>query len=106
MSRSGEAFAPESYGGLPGFKEPSTSRDAARAVAGKASQLRERIFDLICAAGMRGLTPDEAAALIPGSDWRGVRPRFSELAKAQRIVPTGERRANDTGLKARVWRAK
>lgn len=93
------------YPSAPGFKEGTTSRDAARAIAGDAAILRERVFAAFAAAGAAGLTADEAAAR-GGRDWRSVRPRVTELSNADppRIVPTGERRANDTGQKAKVWR--
>ncbi len=88
----------------PGFKAPGTSQDAARAMRGKAATLRERVYDEIALAGPRGLSADETAMRL-GEDWRATRPRLSELAKTGRIVKTGERRRNDTGLRAAVWRA-
>lgn len=108
MSRMADA----AYGGelapypdSPGHKEPTTSRDAARAVAGSASLLRERVFAAVRSAGARGFTPDEAAAAI-GETVLAVRPRMTELKLAGRIVETGERRANASGLKAKAWRAR
>lgn len=106
MGRVGEALAPGVYGALPGYKEKTTSRDAAVAIKGKAAILRERVYAAIRAAGAKGLTPDQTAAAI-GESVLAVRPRCSELSQEHppRIVLTGERRTNDTGLKARVWRA-
>jgi len=88
----------------PGFKEPTTSRDAAVRISSKAATLRERALEAIWEAGSRGLTADECGAKL-GEDWRAIRPRLSELAKAGKIVRTGERRTNDTGLKAAAWTA-
>jgi hypothetical protein len=95
------------YPRAPGFKERTTSRDAARAAAPGAAILRERVYAAFAGAGSRGLTADEAAAIV-GRDWRSVRPRVTELAKADppRIVPTGERRRNDTDQSAKVWRTR
>ena len=106
MSRIAESMMPGPYGALPGHKEPTTSRDAARAVAGDASTLREKVYAAVLGAGARGLTADEAAVVVERTPF-AVRPRFTELAKASppRIKPTGERRANDSGLKAKAWRA-
>jgi hypothetical protein len=106
MSRISEAYDPGAYGGLPGYKEPTTSRDAARAVSSSAPLLRERVFAAIRAAGARGMTADEAAAAVEETVL-AVRPRVTELAKATpaRIVPTGERRKNESGLSAKAWRA-
>ena len=106
MSRMADAayggeFAP--YPLSPGYKTGGTSRDAARAVSASAPLLRERVFATIRDAGARGLTPDETAAAI-GESVLGVRPRFSELGKTGRIIPTGERRTNQSGLKAKAWR--
>ncbi len=91
------------YPNQPGFKSTGTSQDAARATRGKAATLREKVYDEIALAGAKGLTADQVAARL-GADWRSIRPRLSELGKLGRIVPTGERRANDTKLKAAVWR--
>ena len=106
MSRIAETFSTGVYGDLPGHKEKTTSRDAAIAIKGKAAVLRERAYAAIRNAGYRGLTSDEVAAVL-GEDWRATRPRVTELSqeKPPRIVFTGERRKNDTGLKARVYRA-
>lgn len=108
MSRLAEAFVDQygRYPNEPGWKEPTTSRDAARQVAGDAALLRERVFTAIAAAGARGITADQAAAAVERSVL-SVRPRVTELAKADppRITPTGERRANESGMSARVWRA-
>lgn len=105
MSRIAETMIPEPYGGMPGFKERTTSRSAARAVAASAPLLRERVFAAIRAAGERGLTPDEAAAKI-GETVLATRPRVTELSKGGRIVETGERRTNASGLKAKCWKAR
>ena len=90
----------------PGFKTGGTSRDAALAVSSRASVLRERVHAEIAAAGRSGLTADQVAARL-GESVLSVRPRLSELyhASPPRIVPTGERRTNDSRLKAKVWRA-
>ena len=92
--------------GEPGWKEPTTSRDAAKAVASDAANLRELVYTAIAFSGNRGATPDEIAALLKRTVL-AVRPRVSELARSTppRIVVTGERRTNDSGLKAKVWRA-
>jgi hypothetical protein len=94
------------YPDAPGFKERTTSREAAAAVESGASILRERVFNAIAAAGDRGMTADEAAAAISESVL-AVRPRVTELAKAAppRVEPTGVRRKNESGLNAKVWRA-
>lgn len=68
-----------------GDKGRVTSRGAAAKAAESAAVRRERIAHLIGAAGARGLTPEEAAHLLE-MDISSVRPRFSELSNANRIV--------------------
>lgn len=106
MSRMSEQFQPETYGGFPGFKESTTSRDVALKMAGEAKVLRERAFAEIAAAGARGLTADEVATRL-GRTVLSCRPRVAELAKGDnpRIVRTGERRLNASGNSALVWKA-
>lgn len=98
-------FGDELYPATPGFKEPTTSREAAVVISGKAALLRERVIAIIADAGDRGLTPDEAATLL-GEDEKAIRPRFTELGPRHlnKIVETGERRQNESGLKAKAWR--
>lgn len=105
MSRVAEKLMPSPYGG-PGFKEGGTSRAAARASAGDADVLRRKVYQEILAAGAVGLTADECAARL-GRSVLSVRPRLSELANAERpwIARTGERRKNESGHSAAVWRA-
>jgi hypothetical protein len=103
MSRTSEALDPGAYNGLPGHKEPTTSRDAAVAMAGRAAILRERVFRAIQAAGPEGLTADEAARTL-GETVLAVRPRVSELRSARRVAPSGHRRPNASGMKAAAWK--
>ncbi len=95
-----------SYPHSPGHKESTTSRDAAIAIVGRAAVLRERVHAEIAAAGRSGLTADQVASRL-GESVLAVRPRLSELYHVEppRIVPTGERRTNDSGMKAKCWRA-
>ena len=95
-----------SYPRSPGYKERTTSKDAAVAMTSRASILRNRAFAEIVRAGAIGLTADEAAERL-GETVLAIRPRVSELAKASppMIVPTGERRKNLSGMSAKVWRA-
>ncbi len=105
MSRIAEsAFGDRPYPESPGYKELTTSKDAARIMKSRAGDLRERVYTAIRAAGMLGLTADQAAAAI-GESVLAIRPRVTELAKTERIERTGERRVNESGLHAAVWRA-
>jgi hypothetical protein len=87
---------------IPGHRRTATSRDAALSIAPRAPILRERILTLL-RAGYE-LTPDEAAEKL-GASLLATRPRFSELDRLLKIVPTGETRANAvSGHRANVYR--
>jgi predicted ArsR family transcriptional regulator len=86
-----------------GFKEHSTSKDAAETIeaSGRATTLRDRVqafFD----AGHQA-TADEVAGILK-EPFRAVQPRLSELRAKGLIVPTGERRKGSGGGSAHVWR--
>jgi hypothetical protein len=51
----------------------------------------------------RGLTADQCAAML-GESVLSIRPRFSELARMGQIEESGERRHNESGSKANVYR--
>lgn len=80
---------------------PETSREAAEAHAVGFREMRDKIFDVITAAGATGLTPDEVA-LAMGADILSVRPRISELRDEGRVAPNGERRRNAKNNSAAV----
>lgn len=105
MSRTTEALSPHVYGDLPGHKEPTTSRAAARAIAADVNERQREVMDEMDKVWPAGLTADECAKRI-GRDEKAVRPRFTELGPLHfaLIEKTGERRANESGLKAAVWR--
>lgn len=91
-----------SYPSSPGFREPDTSRKAAESMAPTASLLREK-----CLAALRQhgpMTADEIAERV-GITPFSCRPRCTELLALGHIADTGERRRNDSGRSAKVWRA-
>ena len=94
-----------SYPNSPGWKEDDTSRDAAHAMAWAAPALRKRVMAELAkvkGATPPGLTADEIASRLDLTVL-AIRPRVSELHTAGRIVKTGERRTNVSGLAAHVW---
>lgn len=88
------------YPKSPGFKEAETSKQAAESMQSSAPLLRERV--LACLA-ICPKTPDEVAGYLRVSIL-SVRPRFTELARLGLITDTGQRRRNDSGRMAKVWR--
>lgn len=86
-----------------GFKEPTTSRDAAQRIErkGRAATLRDAVlgaFEL----GWTG-TADELAHRM-GESPLAIRPRVTELYKQGKLEPTGERHRNESGASAHCWR--
>lgn len=86
-----------------GFKERTTSRDAAQRIEGRgrARGLRRAVlgaFEL----GWTG-TADELAANM-GESILTIRPRVTELHKQGQLETTGERRRNASGASAHVWK--
>jgi hypothetical protein len=90
-----------SYPRRPGFKASGASEEAARHVAGGAARLRAQVLlELNRGSG----TADEIAVRMRRSPL-SVRPRMSELRALGLITATDERRRNDSGMTATVWKA-
>lgn len=85
----------------PGWKKTDTSRDAAKDMAGKAGKLRAAVLDTLWRHGP--LTTEEIAVWA-GHGYASIQPRTSELRLAGRIEDSGERRLNNSGKRAIVWR--
>lgn len=86
-----------------GFKEETTSRDAAHAIeqGGRATSLREKVLRHF-QEGHRS-TADEVAAAL-GETPFSTRPRLVELYKRGLIIRTGERRLSMGGRPSHVYR--
>lgn len=93
------------YPDVPGHRGVDTSIAAAEAVKDRAKILREKCFAYVKRWGMTGCTADECAAALNESVL-SIRPRFTELLRANRIQDTGTRRKNDSGRNAIVWKVK
>lgn len=111
MSKKGELFAggiviryvDHGYPNQPGYKEQTTSREAALKMKRRqVDKLRDRVFLTLKSAGTHGMTPDECAAEM-GLTVLSTRPRFTELKMLGRIERTGTRRKNASGCSANVW---
>lgn len=89
------------YPAAPGAKAAGTSQEAAEAMRPRAHILRAKV--LACLKG-RSMTTDECASLLEESVL-SIRPRFSELRALGLVTDTGDRRMNDSGRRAIVWRA-
>jgi len=89
------------YPVTPGAKAPGTSTEAAEAMRPRAGILRAKVLACLRA---QSLTADECADAL-GESVLAIRPRLSELRALNQITDTGERRQNDSGRNAIVWRA-
>ena len=88
---------------LPNARSPGDALQAtARTNVGRTERLRALVLEVLAAAP-DGLTADEIAAKLAASVL-AVRPRVSELFHAAKIEKTGERRLNESGLAAHVWK--
>ena len=87
----------------PGYKnkdKAGPSKKAAISIKPFALNLREKCFRVI---GQMPMTADEVAETVEKSIL-SVRPRIAELAKLGRIEDSGNRRTNESGKDATVWR--
>lgn len=94
------AWAPR-YPATPGAKVGGTSADAAEAMRPRAGILRAKVLAALRSTGPA--TADECADRL-GETVLSIRPRFSELRATGLILDTGDRRINDSGRSAIVWR--
>ena len=88
---------------MPGYKERTTSREAALRIAGEAHTMRGEVLQAFRDVWPAGLTADEAAAMV-GRSVLAIRPRISEIKDAGQIEATESRRKNASGMSARVWK--
>lgn len=92
------------YPADPGYKTvaPETSKAAAEVMKSRAETLREKCLLVL---DSKECTADELARIL-GETVLAVRPRVSELNKMGKIEDAGKRRANESGVKAAVWKIK
>jgi hypothetical protein len=89
------------YPQTPGSKGGGASKDAAKRMSGRVAMLRDNVTNLM----LKGywLTADEIATLLR-ENVLAIRPRVSELVKANVLVKTADRRRNMSGMSAHVLR--
>ena len=84
---------------------PGSSDLAADRIAARTPTLRQLVYAQLAAAGTRGLTDQEGAALLKlaGDTYR---PRRRELVKLGSVIATAHRRPTHSGALATVWIAR
>ncbi|MEP9402219.1 hypothetical protein [Sphingomonas sp. VNH70] len=80
-----------------------TSREAAEMAAPMSSRLRAIVHGILFE-HPKGLTVEEVCAIADMPRY-SLQPRHTELLKLGMIRDTGERRFNESGARAIVWRA-
>ena len=90
------------YPATPGWKtdSPPTSKAAGLEVEDRAATLRQMVAERLAEGPA---TADEVAEAI-GATVLATRPRLSELRAQGKIEPTGDRRRNESGHSASVWK--
>lgn len=91
------------YPNSPGYKDGTTSREAAKAIetSGRALTLRERVEHYFLS-GRTG-TSDEVAEWLHESPF-SIRPRVTELYRQGKLERTGTRRKSSEGRPSHVYR--
>lgn len=94
----------ESYPRHAGWKDQTTSKDAAIAIekTGRAATLREDVLAYYRTGAEA--TADEVADAMKESPL-SIRPRVAELKAAGLLIETGIRRKSSVGRSSHVWRA-
>lgn len=90
------------YPKIPGYKATETSKVAAQEIESIAETLRSMALYHIT---KQAMTADEVANALEVSVL-SIRPRIAELKKMGLIEDSGDRRSNESGRAAIVWRRK
>jgi hypothetical protein len=93
------------FGPVPAQRSSDTSVAAAEAMTPGIADLRGQVLGAYHAAGAVGATADEIAKRLDLSVLT-VRPRATELFQLGLLEDTGIRKPNESGMTARVLRAK
>lgn len=96
---------PEKYPHVAGWKDPTTSRDAAEKIKPVVKTLRDQALGALRLAWPTGLTADQIAAKLGRSEL-SIRPRISELRELRAIEPSTGRGTNASGMSAIIWVAR
>ena len=104
------------YPNEPGSQGPETSTQAAEAVKESASTIRAKVFEAL---KLNPMTAHETAFKISPNEFgankfsaeherfkRSVQSRISELSAMNKVEDSGQRRKNDSGINAVVWRVR
>lgn len=80
----------------------TTSQEAYQAIKPKLPSLREKVLNVVIAAGMYGATMEDIRRQIPEARIDSINPRLSELQKRNLVAVSGVRR-NSSNRNMKVW---
>ena len=86
-----------------GYKEQSTSKEAAAKVDSRAAILRTEAIEVFKRKRSYGATCEEVAEIM-NEDITSIRPRITELKLLEYIIDSGDRRLNRFQNNVKVWR--
>ena len=96
-------YSEKKYPLTPGYKEQSTSKEAAGKINTRAAKLRTKILQILERKETYGGTCEEIAEIM-SEDITSIRPRFTELKHMNYIIDSGDRRINKFKNNTKVWR--
>ena len=96
-------YSEKKYPLTPGYKEQSTSKEAAEKINTRAAKLRTKILQILERKETYGGTCEEIAEIM-SEDITSIRPRFTELKHMNYIIDSGDRRINKFKNNTKVWR--
>lgn len=84
------------------FSNPTTSKDAAKAIEPHMGRMQQQVFDVLRNKARTAREVEEVLGMRAAS----VTARIRELVLAGKVENSGERKATDSGRTAIVWRVK
>ena len=103
MQKTSSNYSELKYPKKPGYKEHSTSKQAAEEITVRSRKLRVKTLEVIKRKGSYGATPEEVSEILSESIL-SIRPRFTELKINGDIVNSGNKRRNGFNKQTIVWR--
>ena len=105
MTQQGFNFDAPGYPDVPGYSNPTTSKEAAKSMEKPATVLQRRVLAELQVRADFGATCDELEQAFDMSH-QTVSARLREMALKGAIVDSGKKRPTRSGRKAIVWHAK
>lgn len=103
MGKQLDLYPPKLYDGKPpSVRGSDTSEAAAESVRKPSARIRQSVFEVVEAAGLRGVTCDGVEEKLDGRH-QTISARVRELVQLGQIRDSGRRRKTRSGRTARVY---